>query len=108
MQIESPLEGTLFAVLSPKPQTGKDLLEILRVVGTKKYNVVIDFSKVDIITGESIGILLRIGRSTMGRGKRLKLCSVNPETKGIFATVNLNETFEFAEDVRTALAVMTG
>jgi anti-anti-sigma factor len=66
--------------------------------------VVIDFSKVDIITSSSLSKLLRLKKLMSDCGHRLIFCNVAPATKGIFTVTGLDDVFEIVDDKFVALA----
>jgi anti-anti-sigma regulatory factor len=68
------------------------------------YDVVVDFSRVDVVGGACLAGLLEIQKLVNEHGHRLTLCSVAPATKGVFTIARLDGVFEFAEDRFTALA----
>ncbi len=83
--------------------------ELQRVTGMLRdgddCDVVIDFSRVDVIGGACLARLLEIRKLVAECGHRLTLCSVAPATRGVFTVARLEDLFEFAEDRFAALAV---
>jgi anti-anti-sigma factor len=67
-------------------------------------DVVVDFSRVQVVGGAWLARLLRIQKLVNECGRKLTLCGVAPAIRGIFAIVRLDDVFEFAEDRFTALA----
>ena len=82
--------------------------ELQTVIGMVRdrgdYDVVIDFSHVDVVGGACLAGLLEVQRLLNDCGHKLTLCSVAPATKGIFTIARLDDLFEFAEDRFAALA----
>lgn len=69
-------------------------------------DVIIDFSRVEIINSSNISNLLILHNIQAGCGHRVILCSVATVTKCIFVVAGLNEVFEFAKDVDSAMATV--
>ena len=67
-------------------------------------DVVVDFSRVDVVGAACLAGLLELRRLLHDSGHKLTLCSVAPATKGVFTVAQLADLFEFAEDRFTALA----
>ena len=82
--------------------------ELQRVIGMLRdgdnCDVVIDFSRVDVVGGVCLAKLLEIQRLVNECGHKLTLCSVAPATRGVFTIARLDDLFEFAEDRFIALA----
>jgi len=69
-------------------------------------HLILDFTRVEIITSPSIGGLLLLRQVTSEWGGRLIFCSVRLVTKCILRTVGLDLCFEFAEDRSKALKAL--
>ena len=69
-------------------------------------DVIIDFSKVEIITSSSISNLLILRNLLSERGRRLIFCNVAVVTKCIFTVAGLDAVFEFAENKPSAVAAV--
>jgi anti-anti-sigma regulatory factor len=67
-------------------------------------DVVVDFSRVQVVGGAWLVRLQKIQKLANECGHRLTLCNVAPATRGVFAIARLDGLFEFAEDRFTALA----
>jgi anti-anti-sigma regulatory factor len=81
--------------------------ELQAVIRTLRHggpcDVVVDFSRVQMVGGAWLARLLKIQRLVQAYGHKLILCGVDPSIRGIFTIVRLDEQFEFAEDRFTAL-----
>jgi anti-anti-sigma factor len=66
-------------------------------------HVVLDFSRVEILTSPSIGSLLLLQRHLSERGYRLILCNVHLATKCILRVAGLDAFFDFAVDKFAAM-----
>lgn len=71
-------------------------------------DVVVDFSKADIVGSLTFSRLLELRRLVRKSGHKLVLCSVAPETRSVFSVVQLEKLFDFAEDRRAALVRLQG
>ncbi len=78
------------------------VIDILRDEGV--CDIVIDFSRVDVVGGACLARLLELRSLLHDSGHKLTLCGVAPATKGVFTVARLDDLFEFAEDRFTALA----
>jgi anti-anti-sigma factor len=88
-------------------QMGNELKNLNEIVITRsECDVVIDFSKVEIVTSSDISNLLAVRALLREHGRQLILCSVSTLTKGIFTVAGLDAVFEFADDKHAALAAM--
>ena len=105
MGIQNWSEDVVLVDLPLEPEMGEELKTITQVVRDRgDCEVVIDFSKVDIITSSSLSKLLRLKKLTSDCGHRLVFCNVAPATKGIFAVTGLDGIFEIVDDKFIALA----
>ena len=83
-------------------ETGAQVGQKLRDGGA--CNVVVDFSRVQVVGGAWLARLQKIQRLVNERGHKLILCSVAPTIKGVFTIARLDHLFEFAGDTFSALA----
>jgi len=97
----------LFAMLPAEPQLQAELTLLRQtVVQAQNRHLIVDFSRVEIITSLSIGNLLLLQKVVSQQGRRLVLCSVRLATKCIFRVVGLDGLFEFAGDKFEALKAL--
>jgi anti-anti-sigma factor len=90
-----------------EPQIADELKAVNEIASNKPdLDVIIDFSKVEIVTSSSIGNLIILRNLLHERGRRLMLCNVAPMTKCIFVVAGLKDIFEFVDDKSTALAAV--
>ena len=104
MGIQSRAENTIIVDLAPEPRIRDELdtvIEIIREGGG--CDVVIDFSRVDIVSSLSLSGFLQLRKLLNDCGHRLIFCSVAPMTQKIFNVTCLNGNFEFVSDKATAL-----
>ena len=106
MAIKTLAEGLIVVDLPlDEPHIGDELKNVNTIVGdNSNCDVIIDFSKVEIITSSSISNLLILRNLLHESRRRLILCDLGVPTKCIFTVAGLNEVFEFADDRATALA----
>ncbi len=84
-----------------------ELQEVNTSLGTRpKCDVIIDFSKVELITSSGISNLLILYNLLADNGKKMILCNLAVPTKCIFTVAGLNEVFTFAEDRTEALSTL--
>jgi len=103
-----PLESdVLYILLPPEPSLRPELTllrERLPQAGDK--HLVLDLSRVEIITSPSIGNLLLLQKQLAQRGRRLMLCGACLATKCIFRVAGLDTLLDFAEDKFDAIAAV--
>ena len=91
--------------LPPEPEMGDELQSVTELVRDRgDCEVVVDFSKIDIVTSSSLSKLLKLRKLLGDCGHRLVFCSVAPATKGIFTVTGLDGVFEIVDDKFVALA----
>ena len=90
-----------------EPQIAGELKTVNEIVnGKPDLDVIIDFSKVEIMTSSSIGNLIILRNLLHERGRRLILCNMATITKCIFVVAGLKDIFDFVDDKSAALAVV--
>ncbi len=105
MGIQNWSEDIILVDLPSEPEMGEELKTITEMVRNRgDCEVVVDFSKVDIVTSSSLSKLLRLRKLIGDCGHRLVFCSVAPATKGIFTVTGLDGVFEIVDDKFIALA----
>jgi len=105
MGIQNWSENIILVDLPAEPQIVDELKEVTEMVRDRgDCDVVIDFSKVDIITSSGLSALLRLRKLLVDCGHQLVFCSVAAATKGIFTVTGLDGVFEVVDDKFVALA----
>lgn len=105
MGIQNWSEDIILVDLPQEPETGDELKTVTEMVRDRgDCEVVIDFSRVDIVTSSSLSKLLKLRKLLADCGHRLVFCSVAAATKGIFTVTGLDGIFEIADDKFVALA----
>jgi len=104
MGVQNFSEGTVLVVLPAEPQTSDELTRVNKMVSRRcDFDVIIDFSRVEILASSSISNLILLHYWLRGCGHKLTLCNVSFATKCIFSKVGLNTFFDFADDKFAAL-----
>jgi anti-anti-sigma factor len=99
MAIENWSEDGIVVELTPEPEMAGELKGVTEEVRKRSgCDVVVDFSKADIVNSSSLAELLRLHKLLVAYGRRLVLCSVGPMTRRIFTVTALDQIFEFADD----------
>jgi anti-anti-sigma regulatory factor len=97
----------LVEVPSDGSRRADDLKNINEMISKKSASdVIIDFSKAEIINSWNISNLLILRSMLQDAGRQLILCSVSTVTKCIFVVAGLSEMFVFVEDKSAALAAI--
>lgn len=105
MGVHNLLENLIYVEL---PFDGVQITDDLKALNEAVSNrndcdVIIDFSKVEIINSSNISNLLILRDLLESKGRKLILCNVGTITKCIFVVAGLAEIFNFIEDKTTAL-----
>lgn len=67
--------------------------------------VIIDFSKVHMLSSSALGILINLKKKADAIKGQIVLCGARQELMKLFAMVRLDKMFEFCPDEKKALAV---
>ncbi len=107
MGIQNFSEDVLYVTLPKQPHLSNELERINEIAGNSPaYDVVVDFSKVKILTSASVCNLMILKELLNGLEHQLVLCSVSAQVRNIFAVTGLEGLFEFANDKFGALESM--
>lgn len=99
----------LFALLPPEPQLRPELALLRQnVAPAADKHLILDLSRVEIMTSPSIGGLLVLRSLLSARGRRLILCNTRLATKCIFRVAGLDSVFDFARDKTDAVKAIRG
>jgi len=97
----------LYALLPSEPQLRPELALLRQRLGeSEEKHLILDLSRIEIITSPSIGALLLLRRQLSQRGRNLVLCSARLATKCIFRVAGLDTLLDFAADRTDAMAVV--
>jgi anti-anti-sigma regulatory factor len=97
-------QDTLLVDLAPEPQMCDELESISQTMsGMGDRDVVVDFSNADIVTASSLSKLMKLRQMLTNSGRRLVLCGLNHNTRGIFSKTALDRVFEFAANKSAVL-----
>ncbi|HUU16089.1 MAG TPA: STAS domain-containing protein [Sedimentisphaerales bacterium] len=109
MSIKNLSKDVLLVVLPSKgPKIAHELKAVNETVSKKKGNqdVVIDFSRVEIINSANISNLLILHNLLQNSGHRLTFCNVATVTKCIFVVAGLDKVFDFSDDQPATVAAV--
>ena len=108
MKIQNLSKDILLVELPSKgPRISHELKAVNETISKKSdRDVIIDFSRVEIINSSNISNLLIMHNLLHDSGHRLILCNVATVTKCIFVVAGLDKVFDFADDQPTALAAI--
>jgi len=105
MGIQNWSEDIILVDLPQEPEIGDELKTVTEIVRDRgDCDVVVDFSRVDIVTSSSLSKFLKLRKLLADCGHRLVFCSVAAATRGIFTVTGLDGIFEMADDKFVALA----
>lgn len=98
-------EDVIIVDLAREPRMGEELKTVTDIVCDRSdCDVILDFSKVDIITSPSLSKLLKLRQLLLDCGHRLIFCSINDFTRSAFKVTGLDGIFELTDDRLTASA----
>jgi anti-anti-sigma factor len=105
MDIRDLSENILLLEASPEPSFNEELAKTIDIVRERGEccDLVIDFTKVDIVTSSSLSKLLKLRKLLLDVNHTLVLCSVARATKGIFSVTALDSVFTMAPDKACAI-----
>ncbi len=104
MGIEDLSEDVFLVTLPPQPQQSDELEAVNTMLSDEiTRDIVMDFSKVEMLTSESICGLLILSKLLGGAGHQLVLCSVPPPINDIFVRTGLLSVFELVDTESDAL-----
>ncbi len=108
MGIRNLSENIIVAELpSDGSERADELKNLNETISVKcQYDVIVDFSKVEIINSWNISNLLILQGMLGDAGHKLILCNVSTVTKCIFVVAGLSEIFVFADNRSAALAAI--
>ncbi len=97
----------LFVGLTDYAMLGKELKTVNETLRENpNRDVIMDFSKVYMLTSSNLSNLMILRRLLEENGRRLVLCNVSFQIKCEFTVCGLREIFDFADDKFEALAVL--
>jgi anti-anti-sigma regulatory factor len=104
MPIANLSEDVLLIALPEQPQDTDELDEVNKMFGDSvDRDVIVDLSKVQVLTSGTICGLIILDRLLRGGGHQLVLFNVPSSVKKVFVRTDLLTVFEFACDEATAL-----
>lgn len=107
MGIQNWSDNIILVDLPKEPDTADELETVVEMVRDREdFNVVIDFSAVDMMTSSSLSKLLKLHKPIAACGQRLVLCGVAASVRGVFTVTGLDGIFELADDKFSALATL--
>ncbi len=107
MEIEKLTEDVIYVVLPPEPRIREKLKELNEMVSKNcDFNVVIDFSYIEVLTSITISNLITLQSWLDKSGYKLVLCKVAVVTKCIFDVAGLDKVFKFTADKFDALSAL--
>lgn len=69
-------------------------------------NVIVDMSEVGFVASLGLRMFVSVGRSVVGKGRRMVLFACQPDVAGVFEMAALDTLFTLAPDEAAALAAL--
>ena len=110
MAIQELTDNTILIELpSQNTKIAEELKAVNKTISeASACNIIIDFSRVEILASSNISNLLIMRSLLHDLGHKLILCNVSTMTKCIFVVAGLSEIFNFADNTTSALAELQG
>ncbi len=104
MSIETWSEEIYLANLETEPSFSEDLIALYERVSDRPHHVVLNCARIGRVNSSNIAQLLRLRKKLLEIRRKLRLCCVPDAIWSVMLVTGLDQVFEFAEDVPTALA----
>jgi len=99
MGIQTFTEDILLITLPEQPQHGDEIEIVNKLLSDSvDFDVMVDFSKVEMLTSGSICGLMILSKLLQGADRKLVLFNLPPSIKQIFERTGLVTVFDLAED----------
>jgi anti-anti-sigma regulatory factor len=109
MGIQNLSEDILLITLPEQPQHRQEIDIVNKLLSDSVgFDVLVDFSKVEILTSESICGLMILDKLLRGSGRKLVFFDIPSSIKQIFVRTGLLAVFDLADDEFDALQHIQG
>ena len=99
MGVQTFSEDILLITLPEQPQHGDEIEIVNKLLSDSvDFDVMVNFSKVEMLTSESICGLMILSKLLQGAGRKLVLYNLPPAIKQIFERTGLITIFDLADD----------
>ncbi|MBN2137717.1 MAG: STAS domain-containing protein [Sedimentisphaerales bacterium] len=104
MGIEKYSGDAVFAILPKAPHLGDELDELIEIAGEGcDRDVVIDFSRVEMLVSESVCALMILDKYLAWSGRQLVLCNTPVPIMDMLERIGLSSVFTFADEERAVV-----
>ena len=109
--ISQQVAGVLVITIRESRISEGSVIESLRqeieqaITGQNNQRVVLDFSAVELMSSETLGLLIRLYRDLAESGGRIVLCGVREPIQKVLAVTRLDQLFRIAPNIEAALRV---
>ena len=106
MAIQKWSETIWVAQPADEPEFTDDLSALRNDIanGAAAPDVVLDLSAVNYVGSSQLAQMLRLRKTVVDQGTRLRVVEANETVRAVFQTTGLDKVFDFMDDVTTALA----
>jgi len=104
MPVQKWSDSIWVAKLGDIPVLTEDIDYLLEHVPEGGADVVLDFANVSNINSTSLSQLLRLRKTMVDRGRKLRIASVTDPVWAVLLTTGLDKVFHFVGDTSAALA----
>ncbi len=81
---------------------GEELYRLIDEQGRRK--LVLDFSKVQLLSSQAIGMLLNLRKKSQAISGQVLLCGIRPDLHKVFTITQIDKLFQFFDTEKAALA----
>lgn len=109
--ISQQVAGVLVITIRESRISEGSVIESLRqeieqaITGQSNQRVVLDFSAVELMSSETLGLLIGLYRDLAESGGRIVLCGVREPIQKVLAVTRLDQLFRIAPNIEAALRV---
>lgn len=108
MAIQNYSENIILVELPSEPDVRKELDKVMEIVQDRTdCDVLIDFSRVDIMVSLSLSGCIQLHKLLNASGRRLVFFNVANLTKDVFKVTCFDNIFEFADDLDAATTILS-
>ena len=102
MPLQDWSESILIAEMTDEPIFSEEFDSLMDRL--QPPDVIVNMIAVSRLNSSNLSQLLRLRKTLISRERRLRICSVDAAVWSVFVVTELDQLFEFTDDVATSLA----
>ena len=103
MSIETWSDEIYLVAVDSEPGISEDMGALVERLAETPRHVVVNLEHITHLNSSNIAQLLRLRKKLIEVGRKLRLCCVNDQVWTVMLVTGLDQVFEFAQDVPSAL-----